>query len=188
LYAYLGTDLLRRGEYEKAIDLLSLSVYLQQRHMATPERNPAWLNVRRSDLLGRLNRLGNAYWRAGRLEESAEQYQRAVDYIKEWGVKYPWEAHLYGSMGEIHFQRKNFPEALENFQKVLALGESRQMAGDITRAARRIGDILRSLENQLRLSLTTRGRSNGLSQRVLFWIQRNTGSRISRVGWASTIA
>ena len=143
LYAYLGTDLLRRGEYEKAINLLSLSVYLQQRHMATVERNPAWLSVRRSDLLGRLIRLGNAYQRAGRLEESAEQYQRASDYIKDWGVKYPWEALLYRSMGEIHFQQKDFPEALENFQKVLALGESRQMAVIIRRATSRIGDILR---------------------------------------------
>ena len=110
------------------------------------------------------------------------------DYIKEWGLKFPVEVKLYASMGDVYFEQKNFPQALESFQKVLALGESRQMAGDITRAARRIGDILRSLENQLRLSLTTRGRSNGLSQRVLFWIQKNTGSRISRVGWASTIA
>ena len=110
------------------------------------------------------------------------------DYIKEWGLKFPVEVKLYASMGDVYFEQKNFPQALESFQKVLALAESRQMTGDITRAARRIGDILRSLENQLRLSLTTRGRSNGLSQRVLFWIQKNTGSRISRVGWASTIA
>ena len=58
-----------------------------------------------------------------------EQYQLAFDYIKEWGLKYPWEAELYGSMGEVYFEQKNFPQALENFQKVLALGESRQMTG-----------------------------------------------------------
>ena len=46
-------------------------------------------------------------------------------------------------MGEVYFEQKNFPQALENFQKVLALGESRQMTGDIRRATSRIGDILR---------------------------------------------
>ena len=94
-------------------------------------------------MLARLTSLGNAYRRAGRLEESAEQYQLAFDYIKEWGLKYPGEADLYGNMGEVHFEQKNFPQALENFQKVLALGESRQMAGDIRWATSRIGDILR---------------------------------------------
>jgi CHAT domain-containing protein len=143
LYAHLGSDLVRRREYEKAIDLLSLSVYLQQSYMATVGRNPVRLDVERSDLLLRLTSLGNAYRRAGRLAESAEQYQLAFDYIKEWELKYPGEGRLYGDMGEVHFEQKNFPQALDNFQKVLALGESRQIAGDIRRATNRIGDILR---------------------------------------------
>jgi CHAT domain-containing protein len=143
LYMHLGSDLVRSREYEKAIDVLSLSVYLQQNYLATVRRNPVELNVRRGGLLLRLNGLGDAYRRAGRLKESAEQYQLAFDYIKEWGLKYPWEDRLYGDMGEIHFEQKNFPQALEDFQKVLALGESRQIPGDIRRATSRIGDILR---------------------------------------------
>jgi len=143
LYAHLGNDLVRRRQYEQAIDLLSLSVYLQQSYMATVWRNPVGLNVLRGGLLSRLTSLGNAYRRAGRLKESAEQYQRAFDSIKEWGLKYAWEGRLYGNMGEVHFEQKNFPQALENFQKVLALGESRQMPGDVRRATGRIGDILR---------------------------------------------
>ena len=143
LYEHLGNDLIREREYEKAIDVLSLSVYLQQNYMTTVWRNPVWLNAHRAALLGRLTNLGNAYRRAGRLQESAEQYERAFDSIKEWGLKYLWEADLYGSMGEVHFEQKNFPQALENFQKVLALGESRRLAGAIRRATGRIGDILR---------------------------------------------
>ena len=146
LYMHLGSDLVRRREYEKAIDVLSLSVYLQQNYLATV-RSPVWLNVNRGDLLGRLDRLGNAYMRAGRLEESAEQYQRAFDYIKEWGLKYHGEAGLYGNMGEVHFAQKNFSQALENFKKVLALGQSRQMPGQIRWATSRIGDILRETGN-----------------------------------------
>jgi CHAT domain-containing protein len=142
-YWQLGNEMVRRREYEKAIDLLSLSVYLQQSLLATNWRSPVWLNMNRGNLVQRLTSLGNAYQRAGRLEESAEQYQRAFDYLKEWRLKYPWEADLYRSMGEVHFEQQNFPQALENFQKVLALGESRQMTGDIRRATSRIGDILR---------------------------------------------
>jgi CHAT domain-containing protein/tetratricopeptide (TPR) repeat protein len=143
LYGQLGNEMVRRREYEKAIDLLSSSVYLQQSYLATVWRNPVWLNEHRAAFLGRLTNLGNAYRRAGRLEESAEQYQRAFDYMKEWGLKYSREADLYGNMGEVHFDQQNFHQALENFQKVLALGESRQIAGDIRRATGRIGDILR---------------------------------------------
>src|SRR5215470_9558524 len=150
LYSHLGTDLVRRREYEKAIDLLSLSVYLQQRYLASVfwqnysvGRNPVWLNENRTDLLLRLTNLGNAYRRAGRLKESAGQYQLAFDHIKEWGLKYPWEDRLYADMGDVYFEQQNFPQALENFQKVLALGESRQIAVDIRRATGRIGDILR---------------------------------------------
>src|SRR5262245_54428189 len=54
LYWHLGSDLVRRREYEKAIDVLSLSVYLQQNYLATVWRNPVWLNVHRGNLLERL--------------------------------------------------------------------------------------------------------------------------------------
>jgi CHAT domain-containing protein len=143
LYQHLGNDLVRGREYEKAIDVLSSSVYLQQSYMATVRRNPVELNVLRGGLLLRLTSLGNAYRRAGRLQESAEQYQRAFDYIEEWGLKSPFEARLYGNVGEVHFEQKNFPQALENFQKVFALGQSRQIPGEVRWANSRIGDILR---------------------------------------------
>jgi CHAT domain-containing protein len=142
-YQNLGDDLIREREYERAIDLLSLSVDRQQSYMASVRRNPVELYGARGGLLLRLTSLGNGYRRAGRLQESAEQYQRAFDYINEWGLKYPQEAALYGNMGEVHFEQQNFPRALENFQKVLALGESQQLAGEVRWATSRMGDILR---------------------------------------------
>jgi CHAT domain-containing protein len=143
LYELLGNDLIRERKYERAIDLLSLSVDRQQSYLATIRRNPVELYGARGGLLLRLTSLGNAYRRAGRLQESAEQYQLAFDYITEWGLKYPGEGTLYGNMGELLFEQKNFPEALENFQKVLALSESQQLAGQVRWATSRIGDILR---------------------------------------------
>ena len=40
-----------------------------------------------TELLLRLIDLGNAYRRAGRLDESVQQYQLAFEYVKEWGLK-----------------------------------------------------------------------------------------------------
>src|SRR5262249_42390632 len=53
LYSLLGNDLIRGREYEEAIDLLSLSVYLQQNYLANVWRNPVWLNEHRAVLLQR---------------------------------------------------------------------------------------------------------------------------------------
>jgi tetratricopeptide (TPR) repeat protein len=69
-----------------------------------------------------------------------DQYQRAFDYIKEWGLKYHQEAALYGNMGEVHFAQKNFSQALENFKKVLALGQSPNASDQV--GEYRIGDIM----------------------------------------------
>jgi tetratricopeptide (TPR) repeat protein len=142
-YQNLGDDLIREREYERAIDLLSLSVDRQQSYMTSVRRNPVELYGARGGLLLRLTSLANGYRRAGRLQESAEHYQRAFDYLREWGLKYPQEAALYGNMGELHFEQKNFRQAFENFQKVLALSESQQLAGEVRWATSRIGDILR---------------------------------------------
>ena len=56
LYAQLGNDLVRRREYEKAIDVLSLSVYLQQRYITNARRggNSILLYMVRSGFLSRI--------------------------------------------------------------------------------------------------------------------------------------
>ena len=147
LYSHLGTELVRRREYENGIETLSLSVSLQQSYLSTVSRSPFWLNEHRGNLLLKLTSLGDAYRLAGKLNESAAQYGRAFDYIKEWGLKYAWETSLYGRMGEIQYQKKDYPQALDNFQKVLSQSESRQIPADIRWASSRIGDILRQSGN-----------------------------------------
>ena len=132
-----------RREYEKAIDLLSLSVYLQQSYMANVRRNRAELNVRRGDFLSRLTSLGDAYRRAGRLKESAEQYQRAFDYIKEWGLKYASEARCTEIWVRSIWSRRIFLRRWKIFKRSLRWGKADKYRVISGWATGRIGDILR---------------------------------------------
>ncbi len=46
-------------------------------------------------------------------------------------------------MAEIHFESNDLPQALDNFQRALALGESQGRTTAISSTSRRIGDVLR---------------------------------------------
>ena len=156
LYLQLGLDLMRRREYERAIDAFSRAVYLREDNLAKlydsayggRRRVPSYEQLAliegwRVGLINRLTQLGNAYRQAGRLQEALEQYERAFNSIKEWGLRYPLEADLYESMGETFLQQQNFVQALENFQKALGLAESQVRTEAISSASARIGDVLR---------------------------------------------
>jgi tetratricopeptide (TPR) repeat protein len=73
LYGRLGNNLIREREYEKAIDLFSLAVYYEQGYAASVRRNPVELNVARGNVVSVITSLGNAYRRAGQLQDSVEQ-------------------------------------------------------------------------------------------------------------------
>jgi len=134
-YLLLGEDLMRRGEYEDAVNAFSLSF----------DGSPIRTQEMKAFHILRINYLGNAYRRAGKLQEALEQYQRAFNLINEWGLKYAYEGSLFRSMGEIYHQQKDFPQALENFRRALALAESQQDPSTIRSASTRIGDVLRQL-------------------------------------------
>ena len=148
LYLDLGRDLMQRREYEKAIDAFSQSVHLQEDYLArlSLERrvSQSELETARTDAIGMFTSLGDAYRRAGKLQDALEQYRRTFNSIKEWGLKYPHEGNLYEGMGEIFLQQKDFPQALENFSKALALAEGQRTPAAISSASVRIGDVLRS--------------------------------------------
>ena len=101
------------------------------------------IGVPRYNIILELNRLGHAYRRASRLDDALQQYKRAFESIKEWGLKFPYENDLYWGMGEIYFQQKNYSVALESFQKALALAESQRRPSAIRLASARIADTLR---------------------------------------------
>lgn len=150
----LGVNLIWRREYEKAIDALSQSQYLSQAiltevstwryvdptHWASVE--DARENFQNLAMLIVVN-LGNAYRQAGKFQEALGQYQHAFKSIKEWGLKTPFESVLHEGMGEIYLNQGDFPLALENFKKAIALAERQQMSAAIISASTRIGDVLR---------------------------------------------
>jgi CHAT domain-containing protein len=144
LHVALGRDLVRRKEYEKAIDAFSQGLYSYQ-NVLTGLRGRGITRVerQRSNIIQVLNYLGGAYRLAGQQENALKQYQQAFNSIREWSLKSPYEDSLYRGMAEIYLQQKNFPQALENFQKSLALAETQQTPADISSASARLGDILR---------------------------------------------
>lgn len=104
-------------------------------------RNTAWIEDARTGVIVRLLSLGGAYRQAGKLQEALEQYQRALNSMKEWGLRYAYEGSLYRHMGEIYRQQKDFAQAVKNFQTALALAETQGLADMIASASRSTGYI-----------------------------------------------
>jgi CHAT domain-containing protein len=142
LFDALGTELLRRREYEKAIDALLKAIYLRKSFTPRVRRGQTWESSENS-LVGLLIKLGDAYRSAGRLDQAVQQYQEAFEYVKEGRAKYIAEYNLYAGIGQVNLQQRNFSQALENFQKALALAEVQRRPRGISSVNRRIGDILR---------------------------------------------
>lgn len=165
LYLHVGEELMRQRDYEKAIDSFSQSASLVVGLWAFPKPSPGkrqhlthylfvwgseqekWEWIRNHELVT-LAHLGHAYRQAGKLQQALEQYQRVFSLIKESGQKYPFEAELYEGMGDIYFRQRNFPLALENFNKALPLAENQQRPVTISSVSSRIGDVMRESGKQ----------------------------------------
>jgi CHAT domain-containing protein/lipopolysaccharide biosynthesis regulator YciM len=149
LYAALGNDLVRRGEYDKAIDAHLQAVYLRRSHIAARTRE-RYYDVRarlvensETHLTGLLANLGNVYRLVYRLEDALQQYKEAFSYVKMRGSRAIYEQELFVGLGDVYLQQKHFPLALENFQKALPLAEKQQRPAAISSASLGIGAVLR---------------------------------------------
>jgi CHAT domain-containing protein/tetratricopeptide (TPR) repeat protein len=149
LYRELGEELMRSGEHVKAIEALSVAVYLREDYLARFRwnliRDAASLESARISFVNILALLGNAYRQARQPEQALEQYRLAFTHINEWKLKYPYGDRLYVGMGELYRRRKNLPQALENLKKALAVAEDHQRPDAIISASTRIGDVLRQI-------------------------------------------
>ena len=144
LYAALGNDLLRRREYEKAIDNLDSAVYLQRSHFADRSRVSRIL-AENSEiaLTGRLIDLGRAYTLVGRFDNAVESYSLASKHISYGGTRVIQERAVYSGLAQTYMQQRQFSLAMENFQKALALAEKQQQSEEISRASLGLAAVLR---------------------------------------------
>jgi CHAT domain-containing protein len=154
VYRGLGEELMRSGEHGKAVEALSVAVYLREDHLDRFRSNffqsdgrgrSAQLESLRINLVNILALLANAYLQAGQPEEALEQYQRAFSHIRDWKLTYPYGDSLYVGMGELYRKQKNFSQALESLNQALAIAEDRRSPGAIISASTRIGDVLRQV-------------------------------------------
>ncbi len=126
LYLYHGNDLMRLREYEKASEAFfnSVSAAEQRIRIADRLRNPQNIESARINLVHTVVRLADSYSQVRKFREAMEHYERAVNIIKEWGLKYPHQAALAWGLGELHRQQGKFPQALEKFNEALALAKN----------------------------------------------------------------
>lgn len=89
-----GTDLLRQGKREEAIEATSEALQLFEQHLDFLKARadlrakfPRAVSDTENSLVYTLYRLGLAYQRAGRVEEGIKAYERGLGIIKEGGLK-----------------------------------------------------------------------------------------------------
>ena len=146
-YSLLGANLFVLREYEEAIHALSKAIALREAYLSRLYRlnnqNQSRIQSKRASLVLTRLKLGRAYRKTGKFQLAMEQYQTALSFIKDWGLKTHHEEKIYRFMGQLYLQQKNYPQALQSLQKSLALIEKQKRP--ITVTSRAIGDVLRRM-------------------------------------------
>src|SRR5262245_1958702 len=143
LYETLGNDLLRRREYEEAIDYLELAVYLQRAHFASRSRLRILAENSEIALTSRLINLARAYTLLGRFDDALKSYSEASKHISYGGTRVIQEGTVYSGLAQIYLQQGQFSLAIENFQNALALAEKEQQSAGISSASLGLAAALR---------------------------------------------
>ncbi len=148
LYRELGMDFMRQGDPQKAIEYISYSLQVQEAQLTflKRRRNPQMIQRTEQMIVTALDRLGNAYQRAGNVEEAIKAFERGISIIKESGLKSQIEGNLYQGLGRLYLQQKDFPKALETLQKALEIAERLNHTMVIQRASSQIGDLFRQTQ------------------------------------------
>src|SRR5262245_15453946 len=153
LYAQLGEEFLRRGDLQKAIELISHSIQNTDSRLSYYKKIRQYLRSeiipqQESNMVGRLRQLGAAYLQAGNAQEAIKAFERGIAISKTSRANAPAEASLYHGLGQAYFAQKNFPHALENFSKALQLAEARRQSSVNESASTAIGDVFMQTQRE----------------------------------------
>ena len=146
LYYLRGKILNKQQKYGKAIPLLTKSIYLREayiaKHLVSEKGNQRSMRTERNGVVLSLRSLAEANRKLGEVEVALKQYQRALSLVKKWELRSNVESNLHGHIGRLHYSENRYPEALESFQRSLALVETRRRRSKVASTSRWIGRVL----------------------------------------------
>jgi CHAT domain-containing protein len=151
MYRELGTESLRSGESQKAIDYISYALQVVDSELETRKRNagrdpPGVVQSWANQVVGTISPLGNAYQSVGKFEEAIKVYEKGLDTIKQTRLKTSQEGNFYRGLGQAYLGRKDFGRARENLNKALEIAERAQDTSGIQQASGQMGNLLRQTQ------------------------------------------
>lgn len=145
LYRELGTELLREGKIQEAIETISYALQALESRLAFIQDRPGapqrMLVHARGLVVSTLERLGRAYERADSAPEAIKAYQKGLSLVKESGPMSFIEANFYAGLGRLYLRQKEFSQALEHLQKALEIAERTQHGNLIYLASSQVADV-----------------------------------------------
>jgi CHAT domain-containing protein len=123
----LGFQYLKDGKLKEAIDCISRSLQIRESLLGSLNQPRGRLgktarfairNMEKAVIVDLL-RLGTAYRDAGNFTDAVAAYEKSLKMIKDRGLKLGAEGNIYQELGELYLGQKNFPRALEYFNRVV---------------------------------------------------------------------
>jgi len=141
--AFMGRDLLRTGEVDKAIDHLSYAVQLRESAVSYNQRvrNQAYVRANQDNLVWELQGLGLAYQRAKKFEEAIRTFEKALEVIEKNNLRSARTGDIYDNLARVYLQQKDTVRAESYFLKAFELGSKLQLSGLLNASAIQLGNL-----------------------------------------------
>jgi CHAT domain-containing protein len=142
-HAALGQDFMRTREFEKAIEHLSYSVQVREGIVSFLQRIGAniHLPVNRNFLANQMNGLGEAYLRAGRLDEAIQNYERSLTISERYNLRSSGYGSTHLGLGRVYLQKKDYARAQQYFEKAFELATKLRLSGGLVSASIQLGNL-----------------------------------------------